>query len=193
MFHVPQENMYSSIDYCFFIWPRTRACSNLVHFYVCVCIWPIDSWERNIKIAHMTAELSTSPCKSANFSIYCEVQLLHIHIYMHIAYIYIQSDFIFTIIFFYRHIETFYMTELLSPHAPIWYWWSCTSVAGINCPVHLLHTHRQTLPQIISSEVFEWILCCLNPILRPDVLTNSLGARNHKISRRTECRVWDKK
>lgn len=154
MFHVPQENMYSPIGYCFFIWRRTTACLNLVYFYVRVYIWPIDSWERNIKIVYMIAELSISPCKSANFSIHSEVQLLHI-------YTHTLSYFMFMIVFFYHHIETFYITKLLSPHALIWYWWSCTSFAGINCQVYLFHIYHQTLSQIMLSEACEWILYCI--------------------------------
>lgn len=55
----------------------------------------------------MVAELSISPCKSANFSIYSEVQLLHMYKF-------------FMIVFFYHHTEaTFYITKPLSPHTLI--------------------------------------------------------------------------
>lgn len=159
MFHVPKENMYSPIGCFFFTWPRTRACSNLLYLYVCVCIWPINSWERDIKIAHTMAELSIPPCKSANFSIHSEVQFLCT--YICILQIHYQKYLIFTIVFFYHHTETVHLTKLPWPHASLWSWRSCASSAGSNCPVYLRHRHGQTLSQIMSSEAFEWILSCI--------------------------------
>lgn len=154
MFHVPQENTYSLLVIVLFIWPRTRACSNLVHFYVCVCIWPINSWERNIKIVHMIEELSISPSKSANFSIHSEAQLLRI--YVNSELFYPQDCFL---LLSYRnnflHHEAFVATALIS------YWWSCTSFAGVNCPVYFPHIYHQTLSQIMLSETTEWILYCI--------------------------------
>lgn len=91
MFHVPKENMYSPIGYFLFTWPRTRACLNLLYFYVCVCIWPINSWERDSKIAQWWQNYQFL---LVNQPIFLDILRFSscVHIHMHIANTYIHSE-----------------------------------------------------------------------------------------------------